>query len=57
MGSMSRFSTLVSFLPNDDVGVIVFSNCGVKDTVMDISNRTIDAALDLRPKPSQPIIN
>ncbi|KAG1768064.1 beta-lactamase transpeptidase-like protein [Suillus placidus] len=52
-GSVPGFSTLASFLPNDDVGVVVFANGGDKATpVMNISNRIIDAALNLRSKPS-----
>ncbi|KAG2030659.1 beta-lactamase/transpeptidase-like protein, partial [Suillus americanus] len=55
-GSLPGFSTLASFLPNDDVGVVVFANGGDKATpVMDIFNRIVDAALKLRSKPSLPI--
>jgi len=45
---------VVSFLPDDDVGVVVFAN--VADApLMNISNRIIDAALHLRPEPSPPM--
>lgn len=55
-GSIPGLSTLVSFLPDDDVGVVVFANGGDRATpVMNISNRIIDAALHLRSKPSLPI--
>lgn len=55
-GSVPGFSTRVSFLPNDDVGVVVFANGGDKATpVVNISNRIIDATLNLRSKPSPPI--
>ncbi|KAG2128999.1 beta-lactamase/transpeptidase-like protein [Suillus clintonianus] len=55
-GSVPGLSTLAAFLPDDDVGVVVFANGGDKATpVMDISNRIIDAALNLRSKPSPPI--
>ncbi|KAG1754554.1 beta-lactamase/transpeptidase-like protein [Suillus lakei] len=51
-GSIPGFSVLVSFLPDDDVGVVVFCNGDDKATpVMNISNRIIDTALNLR-KPS-----
>ncbi|KAG1720360.1 uncharacterized protein EDB91DRAFT_1281425 [Suillus paluster] len=52
-GSIPGLSTLVSFLPDDDVGVVVFANGGDRATpVMNISNRIIDAALHLRSQPS-----
>ncbi|KAG2033655.1 beta-lactamase/transpeptidase-like protein [Suillus americanus] len=55
-GSAPGFSTRASFLPNDDIGVVVFANGGDKATpVMNISNRIIDVALNLRSKPSPPI--
>ncbi|KAG2141556.1 beta-lactamase/transpeptidase-like protein [Suillus cothurnatus] len=55
-GSVPGFSTLASFLPNDDVGVVVFANGGDKaKPVMNIFNRIVDAALNLRSKPSPPI--
>ncbi|KAG1805214.1 beta-lactamase/transpeptidase-like protein [Suillus subaureus] len=55
-GSVPGFSTLASFLPNDDVGVVVFANGGDKATpVMNIFKRIVDAALNLRSKPLPPI--
>jgi hypothetical protein len=49
-------STLVSFIPDDGVGVIVFANGGDKGKpVADISNRIFDAALHLRSRPSPPM--
>lgn len=55
-GSVPGFSTLVSFLPDDDIGVVVFANGHDKATpVMNITNRIIDAALNLRSKPSPQI--
>ncbi|KAG1877405.1 beta-lactamase/transpeptidase-like protein [Suillus subluteus] len=55
-GGLPGFSTLASFLPNDDIGVVVFANGGDQATpVMNISNRIIDVALNLRSKPSVPI--
>ncbi|KAG2041984.1 beta-lactamase/transpeptidase-like protein [Suillus americanus] len=48
-GSVPGFSIRASFLPNDDIGVVVFANGGDKATpVMNISNRIIDVALNLR---------
>ncbi|KAG1877404.1 beta-lactamase/transpeptidase-like protein [Suillus subluteus] len=55
-GGMPGFSTRASFLPNDDIGVVVFANGRDKATpVMNISNRIIDVALNLRSKLSPPI--
>ncbi|KAG2135710.1 beta-lactamase/transpeptidase-like protein [Suillus bovinus] len=55
-GSVPGLSTRASFLPNDDVGVLVFANGGDKAApVTNISNRILDAALNLRSKPSPPI--
>ncbi|KAG2069269.1 beta-lactamase/transpeptidase-like protein [Suillus decipiens] len=55
-GALPEFSTLVSFLPNDDVGVVLFANGGNKAApVTDIFNRIIDAALNLRSKPLPPM--
>ncbi|KAG1766372.1 hypothetical protein EV702DRAFT_793358 [Suillus placidus] len=52
-GSVPGCSRLASFLPNDDVGVVVFANGGDKVTsAMNISNRIIDAVLNLRSKQS-----
>ncbi|KAG1735388.1 hypothetical protein EDB19DRAFT_1101121, partial [Suillus lakei] len=52
-GLIPGFSVLVSFLPDDDVGVVVFCNGNNKATpVMNISNRIIDTALNLPSKPS-----
>lgn len=52
-GAIPGFSTLVSFLPDDGVGVVVFANGGDRaKPVVDISNRIIDAALHLRSEPS-----
>ncbi|KAG2362374.1 beta-lactamase/transpeptidase-like protein [Suillus spraguei] len=56
-GALPEFSTLVSFLPNDDLGVVVFANGGNKaPPVMNIFNRIIDAALNLRSKQLPPIL-
>ncbi|KAG1859372.1 beta-lactamase/transpeptidase-like protein [Suillus subalutaceus] len=55
-GGMPGFSTQASFLPNDNIGVVVFANGRDKATpVMNISNRIIDVALKLRSKLSPPI--
>jgi hypothetical protein len=54
-GSAPGFLTLASFLPNDDVGVVVFANGNTETPVVNIFNRIVDAALNLRSKPSPPI--
>ncbi|OJA19691.1 hypothetical protein AZE42_11210 [Rhizopogon vesiculosus] len=56
-GSIRGLSTRVSFLPDNDVGVVVFANGDNKAApVMNISNSIIDAALHLRSGPAPPII-
>ncbi|OAX32863.1 beta-lactamase/transpeptidase-like protein [Rhizopogon vinicolor AM-OR11-026] len=56
-GSIPGLSMLVSFLPDDDVGFVVFANGGDKAApVMNISNSIIDAALHLRSGPAPPIM-
>ncbi|KAF9233582.1 beta-lactamase/transpeptidase-like protein [Melanogaster broomeanus] len=47
-GSVPGLSTLVSFLPSDEIGVTVFANGGAQaETVMKILNRILDEALHL----------
>ncbi|KAG1846985.1 beta-lactamase/transpeptidase-like protein [Suillus subalutaceus] len=48
-GGLPGFSTRASFLPNDDIRVVVFANSGDHATpVMNISNSIIDVTLNLR---------
>ncbi|KIJ64017.1 hypothetical protein HYDPIDRAFT_91246 [Hydnomerulius pinastri MD-312] len=47
-GAIPGFSTLVSFLPSDEFGVVVFANAGDKaGPVMTISNHILEQALHL----------
>ncbi|KAH7929367.1 beta-lactamase/transpeptidase-like protein [Leucogyrophana mollusca] len=48
-GAIPGFSTLVSFLPDDNVGVVVFANGGDRAApVTNISNHILDEVLHLR---------
>ncbi|KAH7890288.1 beta-lactamase/transpeptidase-like protein [Phlebopus sp. FC_14] len=54
-GAIPGFSTLVSFLPSDELGVTVFANGGdMAAPAMDISNRILDQALHLGSSPTSP---
>ncbi|EIW83776.1 beta-lactamase transpeptidase-like protein [Coniophora puteana RWD-64-598 SS2] len=51
-GSIPGFSTLVSWLPSDGLGVVVFANTAdVAGPVLAISNRLVEGALGLQPLP------
>ncbi|KAG2141566.1 beta-lactamase/transpeptidase-like protein [Suillus cothurnatus] len=55
VGSVPGFLAIASFFPNDDVGVVVFANSDTATPVTNIFSRIVDAALNLRSKPSSPI--
>jgi CubicO group peptidase (beta-lactamase class C family) len=54
-GSIPGLFTLASFFPNDDIGVVVFSNGDTALPVINILSYIVNAALNLRSKPSPPI--
>jgi hypothetical protein len=54
-GSIPGLFTLASFFPNDDIGVVVFSNGDTALPVINILSYIVDAALNLRSKSSPPI--
>ncbi|KAG2063760.1 beta-lactamase transpeptidase-like protein [Suillus decipiens] len=54
-GSLPGFTTVASFLPNDDVGFVLFANGNKEIPMTNIFKRIIDATLNLRSEPLPPL--